>query len=1020
MSLSKPILRPVVIVLILAFTLSGMPAYAAPDTASDFALAPPLATKPPCQIVQKSDGSFDVVTNNDAIESWGKEAVRSVRQGEALGKAFRNRWAFVDVSYLIGQMLILARDHKLQNPKEILIPLIKKHIRNRAGMAEMLLEGYDIDGIEGMREGGEITGFSLPVKRSGTPAYQLVYNLQGGDTTIPMSDGAKVYVKIETIATKQMIDKSSMADVFPANDYLAYLAYYMAGGLQRLDKEPKDVVKEMVSLRQRLRKGLMEDFARKRKSSSDDVRTCYLWFIQLIRDNLEAAKGLLPLVQYDFHKENMTSGIPDAENFADGIEMLLYESEKEVDINQTLEKILTLTFSEYYRKREYKYAINKQFSSNIPSILARQDEIAYLFFSLVLPLRRTREVTLTASTQLTSDKGRKYVTITITTPQEVSLKNVTTYPNKDTGIGFESAKRIVQKYGGTISVQSEVGKGTTFTLRLPVASEVSSGQAIRLPIANHTPSVDELMNNTWMQIIFARYSKRFAVDYMKQHLLNFLMSNDPVVLQAKKNIESLADDEKEKERLIMEMAEKQVREYERFPDFPKNITLREFLSRETHAEQDIYQEFSVIGEIVKSVPTTRASNSQLKTFEGIYTLLRAIEIDSRQLDDERAKSDLGKDTTSTAQLPTAVSFASERKPSEDLDSLIANPIFDSLYSGGTSDANFKVGPFIRNILYKVFKLELPFRSEILDEVNAVPDDEIIRLAEDAVNREVVSGKVRDANERLTLNDIIKAKSIGVSDKVGPVDFVQYFGNAQAIGILIKAKDNRFYDVTKKKFRDAYIVLRALYCMQSRDSKTPNKGAVHPANERIHATNFQDTLTYIQAQPQSQPLIVALGTSWITGYEKGRYLQYDALNPLIGSIRTYCESKGIPFIVEEDDKLLARINAERAKEGKAGAKVVVLAGKDTVVSDEFATLRNDQDRAFVVGVDSQGLTTDSYIRLMEMLTLAIKLSAGLEVSLDNAHITITRDNERHLYIFLPHAEPMNYEKLKMIYEVQKFA
>jgi hypothetical protein len=72
--------------------------------------------------------------------------------------------------------------------------------------------------------------------------------------------------------------------------------------------------------------------------------------------------------------------------------------------------------------------------------------------------------------------------------------------------------------------------------------------------------------------------------------------------------------------------------------------------------------------------------------------------------------------------------------------------------------------------------------------------------------------------------------------------------------------------------------------------------------------------------QAQPLVITLGTSWIKGYEKGRYLQYDALNPLIGNIRSYCESKGIPFIIDDDDKLPARINAERAKEGKQGAKV----------------------------------------------------------------------------------------------------
>lgn len=127
-----------------------------------------------------------------------------------------------------------------------------------------------------------------------------------------------------------------------------------------------------------------------------------------------------------------------------------------------------------------------------------------------------------------------------------------------------------------------------------------------------------------------------------------------------------------------------------------------------------------------------------------------------------------------------------------------------------------------------------------------------------------------------------------------------------------------------------------------------------------------------------------------------------------------------FIVDADDKLLAHINAEKAKEGKAGAKVVVLAGENTVKSDEFAGLRADEKNAFVVGVNNQELTTDSYIRLMEMLSLALKLSAGLEISLDNAHITITKDNGLHIYIFLPHAEPMDYERLKVIYEVQKFA
>lgn len=617
-------LRVAAIAIICGFLLSGASSYAVTDGSSDFALAPPLATKPPCEIVRNADGSFGVVTNTDVIEFRGKETVRSVRQDETLGKSFRNRWAFVDVGYLIAQMLILTQEYKLQNPKDILIPLIKKHVRNRDGETEILLEGFNIDGIEEAREGGEITGFSLPVTRHGVPAYRLIYNLRGGDTAIQMKDGESIYVRVESVASEQ-----DMATIAATSELLL--------------SEPENII---------------------------------------IRGK--------------------------------------------IFVSQTHDKILNL-------------------------------------------LR----------------EGDKVITFDYDPDNETDpLTGLPTSPNEANWVVH--AKR----------------------------------KSCKVWWIRPSWSRDERCGN-------------------------------------KRDFESI------------------VSKVDELPEISEEVVLSFCLDY----------------------------------------------------------------------------FANRNMPQGE------------------------VGEWLKREKRKPFKI--------------------------SIRREIKH-----------ISDILQKRNIKIKQA--------------HLAISPKYAYEEYKDIVIEALNKYLPNLQEVPSQRSTGQQREGLSNTFPSSERIHATNFQDMLTYIQAQPQSQPLIVALGTSWMESYKRSedgrsfRHLQGKDLNELITSIRSYCESKGIPFIVDDDDKLLARINTERVKEGKTNAKVVVLAGENIVKSDEFAPLRNDEKNALVVGINNQELTTDSYIRVMEMLTLALKLSLGLEVSLDNAHITITKDNERRLYIFLPHAEPMDYEQLRQIYRVQEFA
>ncbi len=1351
------------------------------------ALAPPLATKPPCQIVRNPDGSFDLATNNDVIESWSKETVRSVKTGKTLGKAFRNRWAFVDVSYLIGQMLILTQEHKLQNPKDILIPLLKKHIRNRDGEAEILLEGFNIDGIEEVREGGEVKGFSLPVTKSGTPAYRLIYNLQRGDTVIQMKDSRSVYVKVEnteslpsaasipqaikdigealvkkginnqgvlTIEGVAGTGKNYVGDLvkkhgvgsFASSEIIVvdtddYLPKTIDNGMS-IGEDGKLFIPEgkpwtdhcqfskferdLKSLSQKYRLvvivGLFTPlFFQRLHLPAPDIRVLLknrdeVNRMRVIRrdgysdryiESVEQAEKLQSLLKAPFDvvvtsSETGLSGrqlmthTPNRFGFAlpkiygkvvneiawevmpdTAFEILSNEIEKkarsvlksEVDSSSyelsDVEAVIAGTFSvmrHLFNKgeqsviitvRTYEKGLEVVVDGKKEHILSAKE--AFVERSLLGPLgSHVPEIVITASNDwygrtfykrrkkdwIIAQGNRYAFAIPNHLPKEDSLRLRSKEEDDDTGL----SPRPTPSQSGDTNIPMEDGENVYVKIddiasRQDIETIERMGVAIRS--MKHSGFMDVSNSIAYLSLNIDRMIWRLdkPTAYLKPYLEKIQDSfiknvkhgfSDSVidmfnklgthsnqgtltVDMAREGIkrlkEILADfqlDRKEIEKIRNEFNELYTGDADKKEEASNifkelligaNKAIEILQSRveiaisETaaHSPQAIIE---VINDIRGSVSKALAIENNLSTpvqvnanrltlTSALFNIINnAVHFANKKQDDNASvrvvlteengfvridvidngegipkelleidtvtgkprlfnlnvsqreggtglgtteawyavkdmggtidiRSELGKGTTFTLRLPVA----NEPSSGQAIRLPVHNEQNPLLYNSWIKTLLARrrgYGERDREYFETFLKRDHPLKEEIFSHIDSLPDNEILtrlnaRLApvraentwlwsqtyssslgrnltfrelflhptaghldvsqvfssgllhyatSKNINQGIQSGREDKARANLEYHYlIIKAMEIlsrradstlieaddldalteyliengniwsasdllSLADLLSPADTPQRQESLKNLLILI--------DRLKRQNMQLKEALSTSECQakikEIEDALKPMVAsvAVSPESERIHATSLQDIITYIQAQPQAQPLIVALGTSWIKGYEKGRYLQYDALNPLIGSIRTYCESKEIPFIVDYDDKLLARINAERAKEGKTGAKVIVLAGENMVKSDDFAPLRNDEKNAFVVGVNNQELTTDSYIRLMEMLTLALKLSAGIDVSLDNIHITITKDNEHHIYIFLPHAEPMDYERLKVIYEVQKFA
>jgi two-component system NtrC family sensor kinase len=167
---------------------------------------------------------------------------------------------------------------------------------------------------------------------------------------------------------------------------------------------------------------------------------------------------------------------------------------KDVDINKLLEDTISMREHEAYLEnitfaRDYEDDLPLVHSD--PSLL--RQVVLNLINNAIDAISRGGEITvrsrsrggMVSSSGVKSESGRKFVVISVQDtgcgiPEENMSKLFvpffTTKPiGKGTGLGLSICHGIVQRLGGTISCESQVGKGTTFTVEIPVVQETRQG-----------------------------------------------------------------------------------------------------------------------------------------------------------------------------------------------------------------------------------------------------------------------------------------------------------------------------------------------------------------------------------------------------------------------------------------------------------------------------------------------------------------------------------------------------------------
>lgn len=146
-----------------------------------------------------------------------------------------------------------------------------------------------------------------------------------------------------------------------------------------------------------------------------------------------------------------------------------------VDLNAVLAEVLA---GSQRRFEEHRIAVFRDFDSTLPAVRASRDQMKQVFLNLILNAVEAMPEGGKLEARSLHENGFAQIEISDTgcgiPPENLTQIFDTFFTTKravhGVGLGLSVCYNIVHQHGGTIAAQSEVGKGSTFIVKLPLTA----------------------------------------------------------------------------------------------------------------------------------------------------------------------------------------------------------------------------------------------------------------------------------------------------------------------------------------------------------------------------------------------------------------------------------------------------------------------------------------------------------------------------------------------------------------------